>query len=733
MKNLYKSSLLIAASAVALTASAQATFEFSFGGINLPNYKTTQNSAAIVADFTNNDLFDVYFGGYNYDGDWERFGAPGCWPWMQHSNLYINKGNGEWDFKGIKTEPVEGEFEEKEKDGVMVQVQKRRELPSDNGIDPSQRNAFAAFDYDNDGLVDLLVYGYLDSNDVAYTYRNDRYVQYHDTREEKVGTDSEWDNKWYSLFLYHNNGDGTFSKLDQFNIPPVVIDGNSDHGERFFNNIFAIGDFDRDGYVDIAINGKAPVRSDNQIYRRCELWRNNEGDGTFTKQLIAENKGGDAVAPDKTTKFPGEFIPTSGNVMFADLNNDGWLDLVFTGYCSENIDPEYADTQCVGRVYINQEGEKFVDVTAADFVPQRSAALAIADIDGDGYLDLYNPGYGNGWDFRLWYNNAAEKEFVFGGGEGSYELMHELGLPAEENYIPRVRDFNGDGRLDVLYDGRANNALYLQDEEGRYYNYTGLEGNGWNPVRGISDDNGKEVVVDFNGDGLADRFLSGDYWMEENMRQLRWDDATIEGADWARSNIFFLNTNDASAIVKPAAPTNVKCEIENGMLNITWTDCEDVDGCPANSLAYNIYIENENSGEIYSLIPANPVNGFLKVADGKHVCVRPGVQSYSIPAMYDEGYRVGVQAISLHNETYSPFAFDAHLSGIDSVVADNTTVKVVVNGDAVTVNADATVPVAIYNTLGQKIAAGMTNAPIAVAQQGVIIVNAAGKSVKVVK
>ena len=735
MKNLYKSTLLTAASAIALTAAAQEakpTFEFKIGGWR--SAYATEYSSAVVADFTNNDLFDVYFGGYRYDGDWDSWGAPGLWPWMQHSNLYLNKGNNEWEFKGIKFEDVEGEFEEREKEGVMVQVQKKRELPTDNGIDPTQRNAFAALDYDNDGLVDLLVYGWLDTNDCIVTYRNDRYVQFHDLRD---GND-EYDNKYYSLFLYHNNGDGTFTKIEQFNIPPVIIDGNCEKGERFYSDIFAVGDYDRDGYVDIAINGKDPVYENNKITRRCELWRNNEGDGTFTKQLIAENKGGDVKSPDGTNSYPGEFFSVSGNVMFADLNNDGWLDLVITGFADrekENIDPDYPQTDCCARVYINHEGEKFVDVTSSDFVPYRGGGIFLADYDLDGYLDLYNPGYHDGWGFNLWYNNAAMQESVFGGGLGSYETMKDLGITGDwiENCAIHVHDFNGDGRLDILYDGNNNNHLFLQDEEGRYYGYNGNDEGGWNQIRGIGTDNGQEVVVDFDGDGLADRFLSGNFWMEEPSRQERWDDPTIEGSNWSLTNIFYMNTNDGSKIVRPAAPTNVKCEIVDGMLNITWTDCEDVDGCPAKTLAYNVYIEDENSGDKYSLIPANPVNGFVKVSEGKHVCIRPGVQSYSIPVMTEDGYRVGVQAISLYNESYSPFAFDSHLSGVNSVVADNTTIKVVVNGDEVTVNADDTVPVVIYNTLGQKVADGVTNAPIAVAQQGVIIVNAAGKSVKVVK
>lgn len=113
---------------------------------------------------------------------------------------------------------------------------------------------------------------------------------------------------------------------------------------------------------------------------------------------------------------------------------------------------------------------------------------------------------------------------------------------------------------------------------------------------------------------------------------------------------------------------------------------------------------------------------------------KPGVQSYSIPATAEKGYKVGVQALSLWNEKYSPFVWSVEdLSSVGSIAADNTNVKVTVNGDAVVVNADANADVQIVDMLGRTIATGVTNSAINVAAKGVMIANVNGKAVKFVK
>ncbi len=123
-------------------------------------------------------------------------------------------------------------------------------------------------DYDNDGLFDLFV--------VNLGERN---------------------------FLYHNNGDGTFTEVSD----PIVIGGPSgwfDIGNA--SAACAWGDYDNDGFLDLFVTD-ASVSAPwvNFIYH-------NNGDGTFTKIV-----DGSPV---------NEFSGTYGGG-WVDYDNDGFLDL----------------------------------------------------------------------------------------------------------------------------------------------------------------------------------------------------------------------------------------------------------------------------------------------------------------------------------------------------------------------------------------------------------------------
>ena len=116
----------------------------------------------------------------------------------------------------------------------------------------------------------------------------------------------------------------------------------------------AIGDFDRDGREDIYVGTKfAP----NRLFRNL---------GGMEFEEVAVPAG---VADDGTTNA----------VLWADFNNDGWLDLITGNY----LDPN--------RLYLNNGDGTFTDATddwnAGNAGPCRS--LHAADIDGDGWLDLY--------------------------------------------------------------------------------------------------------------------------------------------------------------------------------------------------------------------------------------------------------------------------------------------------------------------------------------------------------
>ena len=99
-------------------------------------------------------------------------------------------------------------------------------------------------------------------------------------------------------FLYHNNGDGTFTDVT---VASGAINVAGTLGVTW-------GDFDNDGYLDLYV-----VNTDKMANTPNRLFRNN-GNGTFTD--VASIAGVEAKKGGR-----------GSDATFVDYNNDGFLDL----------------------------------------------------------------------------------------------------------------------------------------------------------------------------------------------------------------------------------------------------------------------------------------------------------------------------------------------------------------------------------------------------------------------
>lgn len=732
MKKIYSSVMLSAMAMASINVSAAKPDWEHQGSWQLfeqaNQFRVVQQTRPVVADFNNDDRFDIYYGG---GGEWYNdFNKPGLWAWPFLSMMYIDNGDGTYKCLWNAPEYVETRQEE-EKDGdgntvldgegnpVMKDVDYYKQGFPANGIIPGMRQNYAIFDYDNDGLQDMYMVMVVDSNDYAASYRDQLHF-------EQVGDH----NTYITCQLYHNNGDGTFTRIDDHGLPIVRPDSNADDAQRLYNSVFAVGDYDRDGYVDIAVCGKRVNRESGEPYRIAQLYRNLDGTGKFKMMNIAETKGG-AYAEEQLGEpefeLPGAFLPISGNVKFADLNNDGWLDLLFTGYAPGKSvhDPAFPEGQNnVSRIYLNQDdgngGRKFVDVTdASQFLCARSGGIDLAPNSDTGYFDLYSGGYmdNNGWVLQVFNNMADDGESGVYGAGVNLDLAG-FDVAWKEDYRPLLRDFNADGYLDIYFDRADNNNTYYGGPAGTFEKECD-----YLRIRDFAEGSGA-CPADFNGNGRTDLFLTGHSWAEGTEYQYI---RNVDGGGGHGANVVMYENQHEAVPEDIEAPTEVHAVIEDGMLKVSWIDNDDL------TCAYNVYIETPDRGTV-CLVPANPLTGFVRNTTDRHVAVRPGVQEYAIPATADKGYKVGVQALGLYNEKYSPFTWSAEdLSSVGSIAAETTNVSISVNGDAVTVNADADAQVQIVDMLGRTVATGVTNSAINVAAKGVMIVTVNGKSVKMVK
>ncbi len=181
----------------------------------------------------------------------------------------------------------------------------------------------AVVDYDNDGDLDLVVARYQGRR--TQFYRNDGSGNFEEATPEPIRSElthtltSAWgdfDNDGdLDVFFggydnlpehfYINNGDGTFSRWTG---QPALFEPDGSLG-----SFAAWGDFDNDGYLDLAICKYGPAK---------KLWRN-QGDGTF-----AEVHAGSVTAEDGSC---------DQTISWADFNGDGNLDL-FVARTSGNAD-----------------------------------------------------------------------------------------------------------------------------------------------------------------------------------------------------------------------------------------------------------------------------------------------------------------------------------------------------------------------------------------------------------
>jgi enediyne biosynthesis protein E4 len=321
-------------------------------------------------------------------------------------------------------------------------------------------------DYDQDGLMDLFFVQsaatdvYKPSHPLSSAlYHNNGDGTFTDVTE-KAGVGAaglygqgvavgDFDNDGYPdlyvtgygrAILYHNNGDGTFTDVTEK--AGVADKGGWSTSAGWF-------DYDKDGYLDLLVCNyiewspknniwcgehrpgyRAYCHPDNYKGQRLKLYHNNH-DGTFTD--VSEKSG--VGLPE--AKGMG--------VVLADFNNDGWPDIAVANDTWPNF------------LFINKKDGTFKDVSftsgiAASEDGKYEAGMGIdaADVDGDGWLDLYVTHL----DFelnRLYHNNRDETfdDVTYASGIGNKAIFLS-------GVTMKFLDYDNDGWTDIC---QANGAM----------------------------------------------------------------------------------------------------------------------------------------------------------------------------------------------------------------------------------------------------------------------------------
>lgn len=234
------------------------------------------------------------------------------------------------------------------------------------------------------------------------------------------------------------------------------------------------------------------------------------------------------VEQDAFNVLEYEYFYNGAGVAAGDLNNDGRVDLYFTA----NMAPD--------RLYLNQGSWSFEDITEQAGIihaPTWTTGVTMADVNGDGFLDLYVCRSGNvttdrrrnslyinqgdltfqdeaaayGLDDAAYSNHAAFFDYDLDGDLDMYLLNHSI-----RRYSHFVVDL-----MRARRDSLVGDKLFRNDN-GRFVDVSEEAGIIGNPLSyGLS-----VVVSDLNGDLWPDLYISNDY-IEDDYLYLNRRDGTF--------------------------------------------------------------------------------------------------------------------------------------------------------------------------------------------------------------
>jgi hypothetical protein len=204
-------------------------------------------------------------------------------------------------------------------------------------------------------------------------------------------------------------GDGAFNQA------PIP-----EEGYLYTSYMAAVGDFNGDGKLDLAVTPSGVAGPQDNV---VNIFLGN-GNGTFT------------AAPTPT--FPTGDAPQAISV--ADVNGDGKLDLIIANNQGASV------TILLG----NGDGTFTAALGSPVTVGNGPYAVAVADLNGDGKLDLVTANFGD--------NTLS---ILLGNGDGTFTPSGSPIAVGTEPSSIAVGDFNGSGRLGLAVTNWTGNSVSI--------------------------------------------------------------------------------------------------------------------------------------------------------------------------------------------------------------------------------------------------------------------------------
>lgn len=286
--------------------------------------------------------------------------------------------------------------------------------------------------------------------------------------------------------LYLNNGDGSFSRIED---QEIVQAGNPSDGASF-------ADFNNDGHIDGIISS---------WYGAEDLLYLNNGTG----QLIYQSDAG---------IVPGSYAETAA---FGDYDQDGWLDLYITN----------SGQSKANYLYRNLRNGKFEWIKDHILVNELrlSRAAIWTDFNNDGKMDLFVANESN-----------AANDLYEGLGNGEFKRFSNdsIVLATMGSMTASWGDIDNDGDLDLF----VGNSAYFKGERNQLYRN---EGGSFtevmdDPVSSFEGCTFGSAFGDFDNDGDLDLAIANGFCdsnLQNKLYENQGDGSFVEISDLLPANL----------------------------------------------------------------------------------------------------------------------------------------------------------------------------------------------------